>query len=95
MVEAADVLVHNFRPAVPTRLGVDYDPTQIALANAVFRPSDAKIAAALRVVEAARGAEANGVGAFLVDGRMIDVPFITRAEAILGAARRLGVRPAS
>ena len=25
MVEAADVLVHNFRPAVPPRLGIDYD----------------------------------------------------------------------
>jgi len=70
-------------------------PSQIELANAVFRPNDAEIAAALRVVAAARGAEANGVGAFLVDGRMIDSPFIRRAEAILGAARRLGLLPAS
>jgi citrate lyase subunit beta/citryl-CoA lyase len=69
-------------------------PTQVPLANAVFRPSDAEIAAALRVVEAARGAEANGVGAFLVDGRMIDIPFIRHAESILGAARRLGLAPA-
>jgi citrate lyase subunit beta/citryl-CoA lyase len=66
-------------------------PTQVPLANAVFRPSDTEIAAALRVVEAARGAEANGVGAFLVDGRMIDIPFVTRAEAIVSAARRLGL----
>jgi len=70
-------------------------PSQIELANAVFRPNDAEIAAALRVVAAARGAEANGVGAFLVDGRMIDGPFIRRAEAIVGAARRLGLLPAS
>jgi len=70
-------------------------PTQIALANAVFRPSEAEIAAALRVVEAARGAEADALGAFLVDGRMIDGPFITRAQAVLGAARRLGLLPAS
>jgi citrate lyase beta subunit len=32
-------------------------------------------------------------GAFLVDGRMIDIPFIRHAEAILGAARRLGLDP--
>jgi citrate lyase subunit beta/citryl-CoA lyase len=70
-------------------------PTQVPLANAVFRPSDAEIAAALRVVEAARGAERNGVGAFLVDGRMIDIPFVKRAESILGAARRLGLVPAA
>ena len=63
-------------------------PSQIALANAVFRPSDAEIGAA-------RGAETNGVGAFLVDGRMIDGPFVRRAEAILGAARRLGLLPPS
>jgi citrate lyase subunit beta/citryl-CoA lyase len=68
-------------------------PTQVPLANAVFRPSDAEIAAAARVVEAARRAEASGVGAFLVDGRMIDGPFITRAEAVLAAARRLGLDP--
>ena len=66
-------------------------PTQVPLANAVFRPSDAEIAAALRVVDAARGAEADGVGAYLVDGRMIDIPFVTRAEAIVSAARRLGL----
>jgi citrate lyase subunit beta / citryl-CoA lyase len=65
-------------------------PTQVPLANAVFRPTETEISAALRVVEAARGAETNGVGAFVVDGRMIDVPFIKRAESILDAARRLG-----
>jgi citrate lyase subunit beta/citryl-CoA lyase len=70
-------------------------PTQVPLANAVFRPSDAEIAAALRIVEAARGAEAKGVGAYLVDGRMIDIPFVTRAEAIVSAARRLGLLAAS
>lgn len=66
-------------------------PTQVPLANAVFRPTDTEIRAALRIVEAARGAETKGVGAFVVDGRMIDIPFIKRAESILGAARRLGL----
>jgi citrate lyase subunit beta/citryl-CoA lyase len=69
-------------------------PTQVPLANAVFRPTESEISAALRVIEAARGAERNGVGAFLVDGRMIDIPFVKRAEAILAAARRLGLTPA-
>lgn len=64
-------------------------PTQVPLANAVFRPTDGEIQASLRIVEAARGAERDGVGAFLVDGRMIDGPFVQRAESILAAARRL------
>jgi len=66
-------------------------PTQVPLANAVFRPTDAEIAGARRVVEAARTAEATGVGAYLVDGKMIDGPFVTRAESILAAARALGL----
>jgi citrate lyase subunit beta / citryl-CoA lyase len=66
-------------------------PTQIALANAVFRPSDAEIAHSLKVVEAARTAAAQGVGAFTVNGRMIDGPFIRRAEAVLTLARKLNL----
>lgn len=57
-------------------------PSQIAIANEVFRPSDDDIAHARRVVEAARDAKAKGLGAFLVDGRMIDPPFLRRAEAL-------------
>lgn len=57
-------------------------PSQIAIANEVFRPSDDEIAQARRVVEAARDAKAKGLGAFLVDGQMIDAPFLRRAEAL-------------
>jgi citrate lyase subunit beta/citryl-CoA lyase len=63
-------------------------PSQVALANDVFRPSSEEVEHALRVVEATRKAEAEGVGAYLVDGRMIDAPFARRAEAIVAAAQR-------
>lgn len=66
-------------------------PTQIVLANAVFRPSAADVDHALRVVEAARDALGRGVGAFVVDGRLVDGPFITRAENTVALARRLGL----
>jgi len=69
-------------------------PTQIAIANDVFRPAQADVAHALRVVEAARDALARGVGAFVVDGRLVDGPFITRAERLVELARRLGMLPA-
>ena len=68
-------------------------PRQVALANRSFRPDDEEIAHALRVVEAARKAQARGVGAFVVDGRMIDAPFVRRAEAIVALADRLGLVP--
>jgi citrate lyase subunit beta/citryl-CoA lyase len=60
-------------------------PRQVALANEIFRANEAEIAAARRIVEAARQAAANGRGAFVVDGRMIDLPFLKRAEAIVAA----------
>jgi citrate lyase subunit beta / citryl-CoA lyase len=66
-------------------------PSQIALANAAFRPSAEEIAHAGRVVQAAAEAATRGVGAFVVDGRLVDGPFITRAEHLLAVARRLGL----
>jgi len=66
-------------------------PTQIAAANDVFRPAEADVAHALRVVDAARDALGRGVGAFVVDGRLVDGPFITRAEKLVALARRLGM----
>jgi len=64
-------------------------PSQVPVINAAFRPTDAEIAHSLRVVEAAREATAQGVGAYLVDGGMVDAPFVARAEAIVALARRL------
>ena len=46
------------------------------IANEVFRPDDDEIAHARRVVAAAGEADARGVGAYIVDGRMVDAPFV-------------------
>jgi citrate lyase subunit beta/citryl-CoA lyase len=66
-------------------------PSQVALANDVFRPSDAEIAHAQRVLAAAATAASSGAGAFVVDGRMVDPPFIRRAQDTVALARRLGL----
>lgn len=66
-------------------------PRQVALANRIFSPNQEEIAWSLRVLQAGREAEAAGVRAFKLDGRMVDEPFIKRAEAILQLARKLGV----
>ena len=44
-------------------------PSQVALANAVFAPEAEEVAAAVAVVEAVAGAQADGHGAFVVAGR--------------------------
>ncbi|HEX7915373.1 CoA ester lyase [Rudaea sp.] len=61
-------------------------PKQVALANAAFALAADEVELAMRVVAAAREAAAQGRAAFVVDGRMIDPPFLRRAEAILAAA---------
>jgi citrate lyase beta subunit len=68
-------------------------PSQIALANEVFRPTAEEIEHALRVVAASRQAARNGIGAYLVDGRMIDAPFAKRAQDVVALAGRLGLLP--
>ena len=64
-------------------------PSQIALANLAFGPTYAEIRHAQRVVEAAARPDTQGQGAFLVDGHMIDAPFLKRAHSIVALANRL------
>ncbi|MEY3628756.1 MAG: hypothetical protein RLY91_522 [Pseudomonadota bacterium] len=66
-------------------------PSQVGLANAVFRPSDHQIQQALRVVQVAQDNLARGVGAFVVDGQLVDGPLITRAERTVALARLAGL----
>ena len=63
-------------------------PRQVGLANAAFAPSAAELAMARRIVEAAQVAGASSRGAFVIDGRMIDAPFLRRAQALLARAPR-------
>lgn len=66
-------------------------PSQVTLANKSFRPSRADIDHALRVVEMASQKLADGVGAFVVDGKLLDGPLIAQAKTIVMQARRLNL----
>lgn len=61
-------------------------PSQIAAANEAFMPTEKEVARARKIVAAAQEAQAKGVGAFLVDGQMVDKPFLARARDILAIA---------
>lgn len=60
-------------------------PRQVALANEIFGLDELDLATARRIVAAAKDAAERGRGAFLLDGRMIDLPSLKRAQAILAA----------
>ncbi len=63
-------------------------PRQVALANTVFSVAAAEVDEARRIVAAAQAANEEGRGAFLFEGRMIDVPYLRRAQALLAGAQR-------
>ena len=104
-IEAFDGAFANVRDAegflaeaqLARRLGLSgkscIHPSQIALANQAFRPTDAEIRHALKVVEASAQYDAAGQGAYMVDGHMIDLPFVRRAQHIVATARRLDLLP--
>jgi citrate lyase subunit beta/citryl-CoA lyase len=65
-------------------------PRQIAIVHEAFTPTEREILDAERVVLALRRNAAEGVGVFLVDGKMIDAAFLSGAERTLVLARASG-----
>ncbi len=65
-------------------------PSQIALANEVFSPSDAEVEKAKRILEAMEQATREGKGAVSLDGRLIDIASIKQAENLVEKAERIG-----
>lgn len=61
-------------------------PNQIPIVHEVFEPTEKEIEQALKIAAAAREAAERGLGAVSVDGRMVDVPVVKRAEYILRKA---------
>jgi len=62
------------------------DERQVALVHATYRPSDAEIAYARRLVAAWETAVAEGKGVFVFEGRVIDLPVVDAERTILARA---------
>ena len=58
-------------------------PAQVAAVHEAFRPTDAEVAWARRVTEAVAKAGIAAGGVVVVDGKMVDVPFVNQAQRIL------------
>jgi malyl-CoA/(S)-citramalyl-CoA lyase len=64
-------------------------PSQIALANEAFSPSERDVNLAQRIIVAMKEAEAQGKGAVSLDGRLIDYASIRQAEVLLKKAAQI------
>ena len=63
--------------------GYAVHPAQIEVLNRVFAPTETERDWARRVLATSESAKKEGKGVFLLDGQMIDLPLITRAQQIL------------
>ncbi len=61
-------------------------PSQIEIVHAAYRPSEAEVQWAQRVVDAYEQAVTRGLGAIQLDGKLIDVPMVERARETLARA---------
>lgn len=66
-------------------------PRQVEPVQAAYTPSAEAIDHARRVVEAAAQNQQAGAGAFVLDGKMVDMPVVRAAERIIDRARAAGV----
>jgi citrate lyase beta subunit len=62
-------------------------PDQLAIANELFRPSDADIDLAQRQMQAFEVAEAEGKGIAVLDGQIVEALHIVTARALLAKAK--------
>lgn len=64
-------------------------PSQIALANQVFSPSDAAVTEAREILAAMDEAKRSGAGATVYKGRLVDIASIKQAEVIVRQAEMI------
>ncbi len=69
-------------------------PSNVSILNDVFTPSPAQAAHARRLVDAYADAQRAGSGAVSVDGRMVDVPVVERAQKLLARLEAIRAREA-
>jgi len=67
-------------------------PSQIQILNEEFRPTAEEVDLARRIVAAYEKSTAEGVGAIVLDGKMIDVPIVVRAQGTLKREAAIAAR---
>jgi len=67
-------------------------PSQVAMANEVFSPTEAEVTKARRIIEELKLAEAQGKGAASLDGKMIDAASEKMARNLLAVAEAIAAR---
>ncbi|GKX35660.1 MAG: citrate lyase subunit beta [Rhizobiaceae bacterium MnEN-MB40S] len=68
-------------------------PSQVAIAQEVFSPSQEEVDKAYKAVAAYREAQEQGLGAIQVDGQMVDVATVRLVQKVIDQAELSGITP--
>jgi citrate lyase beta subunit len=66
-------------------------PKQVDVIQKIFTPTPEQILRARQLIEAHDEHQAGGRGVFVFEGKMVDMPMVRAAEAILTRARAAGI----
>ena len=69
-------------------------PGQVKIVNEEYTPSEGEVAYARKVIEMDKEASAAGRGSFQIDGKMIDIPVVVRAEKLIRRDEAIKAREA-
>jgi len=69
-------------------------PGQVKIVNEEYTPSAEEVAYAQKVIQMDKEAQAAGRGSFQIDGKMIDIPVVVRAERLIRRYEAIKAREA-
>lgn len=69
-------------------------PGQVKIVNEEYTPSEAEVAYARKVIQMDKEAAAAGRGSFQIDGKMIDIPVVVRAQKLIRRYEAIKAREA-
>jgi citrate lyase subunit beta/citryl-CoA lyase len=87
----------GFRAEVKTSMNLGFagksciHPSQIKIVHEIFTPTKDEIDKSLAILEAASKADINKGGVITVNGKMVDIPVIAKAEKVIRLAKGAGL----
>ena len=69
-------------------------PGQVKIVNEEYTPSEEEVAYARKVIQMDKEAAASGRGSFQIEGKMIDIPVVVRAEKLIRRYEAIKAREA-
>ena len=66
-------------------------PSQVKIVHEIFTPTKEELEKSLEIVKAAEAADISKGGVITVNGKMVDIPVIAKAEKVVRLAKSAGM----